>query len=133
MTTAEEVAEVFSESLEIIERKNHDYGDSWRGLLWIYYEEDIRTRVDRLRMLYNLEVQGEKAICAEGIESEFLDIINMAAFGLLIYREAHPPVYEGVGVEEIHISRKSLYEGINELRKRDGMPELDTETGAIRE
>lgn len=62
-------------------RKMHDYGTSWRVMRPKSLTDQIYIKARRIRSLEEMGV--EKAAVAEGIEPEFIGIINYCAMGLI--------------------------------------------------
>ena len=64
--------------------KNHDYGEAWREMSQESFVDLILSKILRIkRILLN---RGE-TIISEGIDSNYYDIINYAAFGLILIGE----------------------------------------------
>ena len=64
--------------------KNHDYGEAWREMSQESFVDLILSKILRIkRILLN---KGE-TIISEGIDSNYYDIINYAAFGLILIGE----------------------------------------------
>jgi hypothetical protein len=69
-------------------KKNHDYGDSWRLMRLTSITDQIYVKVMRIRELEDLQARGLDPQVSEGIESEYRDILNYAAFGLIKIEES---------------------------------------------
>jgi hypothetical protein len=81
--TASRYDEVVARARALMLRKNHDYGESWREMRPSSITDQILVKVLRVRRLEELQAKGEQSMVAEGIESEYLDILNYAVFGVL--------------------------------------------------
>lgn len=81
--TEREYDEVVARARALMVRKNHDYGESWRHMRGSSITDQILVKVLRIRQLEDLSARGEQALVAEGIESEYIDILNYAVFGVL--------------------------------------------------
>ena len=68
------------EALELMKRKNHDYDEAWRSMRVSSYTDFILTKIERIKEIENL--QGETLV-SEGIDSNYMDIINYAVFGVI--------------------------------------------------
>jgi len=68
------------EALELMKRKNHDYDEAWRGMRVSSYTDLILTKIERIKEIENLS--GETLV-SEGIDANYMDIINYAVFGLI--------------------------------------------------
>ncbi|MBR1415248.1 MAG: DUF1599 domain-containing protein [Prevotella sp.] len=68
------------EALALMKRKNHDYDEAWRGMRVSSYTDLILTKIERVKEMENLE--GETLV-SEGIDANYMDIINYAVFGLI--------------------------------------------------
>ena len=71
------------EALELMKRKNHDYDEAWRGMRVSSYTDLILTKVERIKEIENLS--GETLV-SEGIDANYMDIINYSVFGLIKLR-----------------------------------------------
>lgn len=61
--------------------KNHDYGEAWRSMSQESFVDLILMKLQRIRQILNNE---GKTIMSEGIDANYLDIINYAAFALIL-------------------------------------------------
>ncbi len=68
------------EALELMKRKNHDYDEAWRGMRVSSYTDFILTKIERVKEIENL--QGDTLV-SEGIDANYMDIINYAVFGAI--------------------------------------------------
>ena len=68
------------EALELMKRKNHDYDEAWRSMRVSSYTDFILTKIERIKEIENL--QGETLV-SEGIDANYMDIINYAVFGVI--------------------------------------------------
>ena len=68
------------EALELMKRKNHDYDEAWRSMRVSSYTDLILTKIERIKEIENL--QGETLV-SEGIDANYMDIINYAVFGVI--------------------------------------------------
>lgn len=67
-------------ALQLMLRKNHDYDEAWRIMRVSSYTDIILTKLQRIKEIENL---NGKTIVSEGIDSNYMDIINYAVFGLI--------------------------------------------------
>ena len=64
--------------------KNHDYGEAWREMSQQSFTDLILMKLLRIRqILFN---EG-KTIISEGIDANFIDIINYSLFALILIEE----------------------------------------------
>ena len=68
------------EALELMKRKNHDYDEAWRGMRVSSYTDFILTKIERIKEIENLE---GGTLVSEGIDANYMDIINYAVFGVI--------------------------------------------------
>lgn len=80
---------------ELFEKKNTDYGDSWRILRPKSVTDQIMIKALRIR---SLEEKGVSKV-GEGIEDEFIGIYNYGIIGLMQLKYAGKT--EAMGVSEI--------------------------------
>lgn len=80
----EEVMQFFDriteESIELMKKKNHDYGEIWRDMRVSSMTDLILMKILRIKQIENLK---GKTKVSEGIESNYFDIINYAVFALI--------------------------------------------------
>ena len=68
------------EALELMKKKNHDHDEAWRGMRVSSYTDFILTKIERIKEIENLE--GD-VLVSEGIDANYMDIINYAVFGCI--------------------------------------------------
>ena len=68
------------EAYELMIRKNHDYGEAWRDMRVSSYTDFILTKIARIKELEDIHGQ---TIASEGIDANYMDIINYAVFGAI--------------------------------------------------
>ncbi|MCR5269939.1 MAG: DUF1599 domain-containing protein [Prevotella sp.] len=68
------------EALELMKRKNHDYDEAWRDMRVSSYTDLILTKIERIKEIEDL---GGATLVSEGIDANYMDIINYAVFGLI--------------------------------------------------
>ena len=69
-----------SEALTLMVKKNHDYDEAWRSMRLSSYTDFILTKIQRIKELEDIHGQ---ALVSEGIDSNLMDIINYAVFGVI--------------------------------------------------
>ncbi len=72
------------EAFDLMKRKNHDYGEAWRTMRVSSYTDLILTKIERVKELEDIHGQ---AIVSEGIDANYMDIINYAVFGAIRLKE----------------------------------------------
>ena len=70
---------------EVMMAKNHDYGEAWREMSQQSLVDLILVKL--LRMKQILENDG-KTLVSEGLDANYTDILNYAAFALILIDEA---------------------------------------------
>ena len=68
------------EALELMKRKNHDYNEAWRGMRTTSYTDLILTKIWRTKQIEELD--GATKV-SEGVDANYMDMINYAVFGLI--------------------------------------------------
>lgn len=66
--------------VELMTRKNHDYGEAWRDMRVSSYTDMILTKIERIK---EIEDKDGVTTVSEGIDSNYMDIINYATFGVI--------------------------------------------------
>ena len=69
-----------NEALELMLKKNHDYDEAWRSMRVSSYTDFILTKIQRIKEIEELE--GD-VLVSEGIDANYMDIINYAVFGVI--------------------------------------------------
>ncbi len=69
-----------NQTLELMLAKNHDYGEAWRGMRISSYTDLILMKLYRTKQIEDLA--GETLV-SEGIDANYMDMINYAVFGLI--------------------------------------------------
>ena len=65
---------------ELMMRKNHDYGEAWRNMRISSYTDLILMKLKRTKQI---EDNQGKTIISEGIDANYLDIINYSVFAMI--------------------------------------------------
>lgn len=80
-----EVSVMFDKQVQIakslMQDKNHDYGEAWRSMSQESFVDLILMKLQRIRQILN---NDGKTIMSEGIDANYHDIINYAAFALIL-------------------------------------------------
>ena len=63
-----------------MKKKNHDYDEAWRGMRTTSYTDLILTKINRTK---EIEGHNGKTVVSEGIDANYMDMINYAVFGLI--------------------------------------------------
>jgi len=72
------------EAQELMQKKNHDYGEAWRDMRVSSITDFILTKILRIKQI---EDNKGKTIVSEGIDSNYYDILNYATFALILISE----------------------------------------------
>nr|WP_214460460.1 DUF1599 domain-containing protein [Flavihumibacter fluvii] len=75
----------------LMARKNHDYGEAWRDMSQESFTDLILAKLLRIRQI--LANDGQTLI-SEGIDANYLDIFNYAAFALILIGEGKHKGFE---------------------------------------
>ncbi len=67
-------------ALELMLRKNHDYDEAWRAMRVSSYTDLILMKIYRTKQI---EGNGGKTLVSEGIDANYMDMINYSVFGLI--------------------------------------------------
>jgi hypothetical protein len=81
---AEEVTRHFEfhvkKSKELMENKNHDYGEAWRGMRTSSMTDLILMKLLRIKQI---EDNKGSTLVSEGIDANYYDIVNYSVFALI--------------------------------------------------
>lgn len=73
-------------TLALLEKKNHDYDEAWRLMRVSSYVDLILMKINRTKSIEDL---GGHTLVSEGVDANYMDMINYALFGLIkLYCEA---------------------------------------------
>lgn len=82
--TAEEALATYDllaeEVYQLMIRKNHDYDEAWRGMRISSYTDLILMKIHRTKQIENIAGQ---TLVSEGIDANYMDMINYAVFALI--------------------------------------------------
>ncbi|MBR1379313.1 MAG: DUF1599 domain-containing protein [Bacteroidaceae bacterium] len=82
--TADEAMALYDQfaqsALDLMIKKNHDYDEAWRSMRISSYTDLILQKINRTK-----EIEGHdgKTLVSEGIDANYLDMINYSVFGLI--------------------------------------------------
>lgn len=81
---AEEVLTLYdryiTETKELMYAKNHDYDEAWRSMRISSYTDLILMKIYRTKQI---ESHGGRTLVSEGVDANYMDMINCALFGLI--------------------------------------------------
>lgn len=69
-----------NEAFELMQRKNHDYGEAWRDMRVSSLTDLILMKILRVKQI---EDNQGKTIISEGIDANYFDMLNYAVFSLI--------------------------------------------------
>jgi hypothetical protein len=70
----------FNRAKSLMEAKNHDYGEAWRNMRISSYTDLILMKLKRTKQI---EDNKGQTVISEGIDANYLDMINYAVFALI--------------------------------------------------
>jgi hypothetical protein len=86
--TQEQALEMYDKYMKIafdlMVKKNHDYDEAWRSMRICSYTDFILVKLARIKQI---EGTGGDSGNSEGVDSNYLDIINYSIFGLIKLNE----------------------------------------------
>ncbi len=82
---AETVSNWYDEEIAIVKKimldKNHDYGEAWREMSQDSFTDLILVKLMRIKQIL---LNDGKTLISEGIDANYVDIINYAVFALIL-------------------------------------------------
>lgn len=69
-----------AKALDLMMRKNHDYDEAWRSMRVSSYTDLILMKLYRTK---EIESKGGRTLVSEGVDANYMDMINYAVFGLI--------------------------------------------------
>lgn len=73
-----------NEAKELMLRKNHDYGEAWRDMRVSSFTDLI---IQKLLRVKQIEDNQGKTLVSEGLEANYLDMVNYSVFALIMFME----------------------------------------------
>ncbi len=80
-----EVRARIEQARDLMQRKNHDYGEAWRSMRVSSLVDLILMKLLRIKQI---EDNQGNTLVSEGIDANFLDIVNYAVFAMIQLDEA---------------------------------------------
>lgn len=88
---AEELSTLYDKFIldtrQLFEMKNHDYGEIWRDMRISSYTDLILMKIMRIKQI---EDHNGQLLVSEGVDANYMDIINYCVFALIRLEEFTP-------------------------------------------
>jgi hypothetical protein len=68
------------EAFDLMEKKNHDYGEAWRDMRVSSLTDLILQKILRVKQI---EDNSGKTLISEGVDANYFDMLNYAVFALI--------------------------------------------------
>lgn len=75
---------VADDARNLMDNKNHDYGEAWRSMRISSMTDLILMKLLRVKQI---EDNDGKTLISEGLEANYLDILNYAVFAMILMNE----------------------------------------------
>lgn len=76
--------QIAHEARTLMIAKNHDYDEAWRSMRIASYTDLILMKIERVK---EIEDNNGQTIISEGIDANYMDMINYAVFGIIKLNE----------------------------------------------
>ena len=76
--------ESVNETFELLQNKNHDYGEAWRDMRVTSITDIILMKLLRVKQI---EDNKGKTLVSEGIKANYQDMINYSVFAMILMQE----------------------------------------------
>lgn len=73
-----------TQARDLMMAKNHDYGEAWRDMRLSSYTDLILMKILRIKQI---EDNSGKTLISEGIDANYLDMLNYAVFAMIRLNE----------------------------------------------
>ena len=73
-----------TEAFELMEKKNHDYGEAWRDMRISSLTDLIMMKILRTKQI---EDNDGETLISEGVDANYLDMLNYSVFALILMDE----------------------------------------------
>jgi hypothetical protein len=84
----EKVDELYNKAIDFAKTtmldKNHDYGEAWREMSQQSFADLILMKLLRIKQILS---NDGKTLISEGIDANYVDIINYSVFALILIEE----------------------------------------------
>lgn len=72
--------QIAAEAKALMEAKNHDYGEAWRSMRVLSFDDLILTKIERTK-----EIEDHQGVTkvSEGIDANYFDMVNYAIFAII--------------------------------------------------
>jgi hypothetical protein len=74
----------FAEAKNLMQSKNHDYGEAWRNMTQESFVDLILMKLQRMRQIVS---NKGKTLISEGLDANYHDMINYAVFAMILLNE----------------------------------------------
>ena len=78
--------EAVNETFDLLQNKNHDYGEAWREMRVTSITDIILMKLLRVKQI---EDNAGKTLVSEGVEANYQDMINYSVFALIKLKEQY--------------------------------------------
>jgi hypothetical protein len=72
------------ETFDLLQNKNHDYGEAWRDMRVTSITDIILMKLLRVKQI---EDNKGKTLVSEGVKANYQDMINYAVFAMILMEE----------------------------------------------
>ena len=79
--------EAVTETSNLLQNKNHDYGEAWRDMRVTSITDIILMKLLRVKQI---EDNQGKTLVSEGVKANYQDMINYAVFAMILMNEMDP-------------------------------------------
>ena len=78
--------EAVNDTFELLQNKNHDYGEAWREMRITSITDIILMKLLRVKQIEN---NAGKTLVSEGVKANYQDMINYSVFALIKLKEQY--------------------------------------------
>lgn len=78
--------DIVNETLELLQQKNHDYGEAWRDMRVTSITDIILMKLLRVKQIEN---NDGRTLVSEGVKANYQDMINYSVFALIKLKEQY--------------------------------------------
>ena len=78
--------DIINKAKHLMTNKNHDYGEAWREMSQESFIDLTLAKILRIKQIIS---NNGVTMISEGIDANFYDILNYAAFGLILIEEGN--------------------------------------------
>ena len=75
---------IVNDTFDLLQNKNHDYGEAWRGMRVTSITDIILMKLLRVKQI---EDNKGRTLVSEGVKANYQDMINYSVFAMILLND----------------------------------------------